>query len=411
MQEYTIDELRIEIINALENYEGEPVVLDLPNCLLKQVLFDTISDYLRFPNENSNFFKVLKKIDFSNVNFDGVYVGGQDLSQFKGISLNPQTINIKSLSGTKLNGVTITGSFDGVRVNYADFTGAKGMLEINPQEVYDKSLVSTVLNGVTITGSFDGVRVNYADFTGAKGMLEINPQEVYDKSLVSTVLNGVEFIGPFDGCDIRDADFTGSTRAVINPQLIKDKRLYATILNGVTITGSFDDVYINSVNFTGSVGAVINPQNICDGNMEKCKFADVFFDGYFDGCKISGADFTNSTGAKMNLNMVRERDSIRSIKFADVTFTDAIDGVGLYDCDFTGSKGACIVINEFVLGNSNLQSNNFKDAQIYGVMTDDIKEKLVNIEGATIVEMISESEKEERIKQYCLTKIKNLGKK
>jgi len=368
MQEYTIDELRIEIINALENYEGEPVVLDLPNCLLKQVLFDTISDYLRFPNENSNFFKVLKKIDFSNVNFDGVYVGGQDLSQFKGISLNPQTINIKSLSGTKLN-------------------------------------------GVTITGSFDGVRVNYADFTGAKGMLEINPQEVYDKSLVSTVLNGVEFIGPFDGCDIRDADFTGSTRAVINPQLIKDKRLYATILNGVTITGSFDDVYINSVNFTGSVGAVINPQNICDGNMEKCKFADVFFDGYFDGCKISGADFTNSTGAKMNLNMVRERDSIRSIKFADVTFTDAIDGVGLYDCDFTGSKGACIVINEFVLGNSNLQSNNFKDAQIYGVMTDDIKEKLVNIEGATIVEMISESEKEERIKQYCLTKIKNLGKK
>lgn len=164
------NELRKIFVEELSKYKGgEPLLLPFETDTLKRLIFvkesiwndNDLSEYYSFALEK----ELLKKIDFTNIPFDNVFVCGMDFTGIKGIKINPQTVYHKNLCRGKFNGVEFIGSFDGTQIEYADFTGSKGA-KINPQTLYQKSLRYTNLCNTEIIGTFDGVDMTYTKTNG-----------------------------------------------------------------------------------------------------------------------------------------------------------------------------------------------------------------------------------------------------
>ena len=207
MENVNIKKIRRVLIEELSKYKEsglkEYITLDIDKEILHDILFK--DHKFAIPND------LWKLLDLSNVSFDGICVEYIDFTKSKGAVIDPQTVWNKDLTGTKLADVKIEGSFDGVYVYGADFTGSDGAV-IDPQKVKYRSLYETKLTDVKIEGTFDDVYVVKTDFIGSNGAI-IDPQTVYDKSLYETKLTDVEIKGSLDGVEVERADFTGSSGA------------------------------------------------------------------------------------------------------------------------------------------------------------------------------------------------------
>ena len=189
-----VEEIRKVLVDELKDYEGEPVLLDIDESVLSQVIFNNYGDVKIFAPE---VYSILNKINFSNVCFDNVCVSEVNFSNCVGVKLHPQTIANQDLRRSTLSGVEIIGPFDGVNIAYTNFKGSKGAI-INPQTVKDKYLVSCIFNGVEFDGPFDNCVIRYSDFTGSKGAL------IDQTKLRKTNDREMSFSRLF-GCNLRDA--------------------------------------------------------------------------------------------------------------------------------------------------------------------------------------------------------------
>ena len=188
MENENIEVLRESLIRELKEYkEGggtEYIYLDTDKKLLHDILFEM--GKIAIPNN------LWKLIDLSNVLFDGVDVQYIDFTGSKGAVINPQEIYEKSLWYTILTDVKILGSLDNVNVVGANFTGSSGAV-INPQKIYGKSLCGTKLTDVKISGSLGGVNVSGADFTGSSGA-KMTADEAEKTKELGTNLTDVEIV-------------------------------------------------------------------------------------------------------------------------------------------------------------------------------------------------------------------------
>lgn len=105
------------------------------------------------------------KIDYSNVDFENVYVKGYDFTGMKHVHINPQKVFNKDLRDTILDGVNITGEFDDAYITRANFTNSKDAL-INPQKIYDRDLRGAILADTLLVNDLNNVQINhYTDFS------------------------------------------------------------------------------------------------------------------------------------------------------------------------------------------------------------------------------------------------------
>ena len=242
-----IERLRSLIIEQLTEYEKsnccKHVKLNVSTEILEKILFDDSignEKKLKIP------FHLLKKIDLTGVSWDGVSVVGMDFSNTKGVSIDPRKVAKKSLLGTKLNNVTLTGTFENVLIQDTDFTGSKGAI-IDPQKLSPNSILGSKLCDTIIVGTFDNVYLSHVDFTGSNGA-KINPLTLASKNIKSSKLCDVEFISYFDDeFDLSNTDFTGSRGAVIRISDEDSKNYKNTNFTDATIINIYEEVYTNIV--------------------------------------------------------------------------------------------------------------------------------------------------------------------
>lgn len=144
-----------------------------------------------------NFFKRLS-VDMNGVNFDNVNIAGFHLSDFKNIHIDLSKVPNKDLSKCTFRGVMLSGDLENSIVNGTDFSGydtdnEKGYLTLDVDKAI--SIKRSKLSGVKVCGSFDGVDITGVDFSGALGDIKIDPQKVKDKWFVCTKLDGVTLVG------------------------------------------------------------------------------------------------------------------------------------------------------------------------------------------------------------------------
>ena len=122
-------------------------------------------------------------IDFKNQ--DITYINFTDTNA----TINPQTVKGKNFDHAILNGLDFKGySWDGVRLSYTNFTGAKN-IDLNPEKVMYPSLYGCILNGIDFKGkAFKGVGLEHADFRGAKNVV-IKESEVWNRNLTTTLFD------------------------------------------------------------------------------------------------------------------------------------------------------------------------------------------------------------------------------
>jgi len=121
---------------------------------------------------------VITKIDYSNVNFDNVYIRGINFKGMKNVVINPQTINKKDLRDTILYGVTIIGSLDDTYITRADFTGSRGAF-LDPTRVYDKDISGTNLSDVVVVNNFKDVKIDDTIFGNDEMIIDIKESNEY----------------------------------------------------------------------------------------------------------------------------------------------------------------------------------------------------------------------------------------
>lgn len=231
--------------------------VELDSELLESILFIQNEDGTK--NIVKDVFFELKSIgaDMSRVSFDNVHISGFYFKGIKNVEINIDRIPNKDISKTSFNGVKITGSLEGAKVNGTDFDGYIGDLTLNPQTVQDKNLCHTHLNGININGSFDDVCIIGMHTEGFKGEIIIDPQKVKDKNLSFVNFDGVILVGRydeisesyedacFDGCNLNSCSFKGCIgRAIINLDKIVPI-LTLTNLTGTELIGTGEYVYIS----------------------------------------------------------------------------------------------------------------------------------------------------------------------
>ena len=176
MKYENIEELRKILIEELTNYESEkPALLPFSNKLLRKILF-TNHEF------NKDVLSIITKIDFSNISFKNFNAYGYNFSKLHGVNINPQKILEKNLCNADCEGVTFTGSFDGVKVRGASFKGSKGA-EIDPQLVFDKDFSYADCEGVTFTGSFDGVNIHETNLKGSNYKKIVNYERKFRQKI------------------------------------------------------------------------------------------------------------------------------------------------------------------------------------------------------------------------------------
>lgn len=153
--------------------------------------------------------------------FDGWDIRGAD---FKGCKGNP-IVNPEKLNGgfdyVNAAGVKIVGGCNDVLITGTSFENAiidKDFF-IDPQKIRNKSLANTKLAGVTIKGSFDGVKIHKTSFKDSKVLNPINLDKIKTENngkLEGNNFNGITFEGELSRFDLIGNSFKGSTGAVID---------------------------------------------------------------------------------------------------------------------------------------------------------------------------------------------------
>lgn len=231
--------------------------VELDSKIFESILFIQNEDGTK--NIVKDVFFGLKSIgaDMNGVSFNNVHISGLYFNGLKNVEINIDSIPNKDISRTSFNGVKVTGSLEGAKVNGTDFEGYIGSLTLNPQMVQDKNLCRTHLRGINVNGSFDGVCVESMDTEGFKGKIIIDPQKVKDKKLSYINFEGVRLVGRydeksntyedacFDDCTLSGCSFKGCIgRVVINLDKIVPI-LLLTNLTGTELIGSGENVYIS----------------------------------------------------------------------------------------------------------------------------------------------------------------------
>lgn len=153
--------------------------------------------------------------------FDGWDIEGAD---FKGCRGNP-IVNPEKLSGgfdyVNAAGVKIVGGCNDVLITGTSFENAiiDKYFFIDPQKIRYKSLAKTKLAGVTIKGSFDGVKIHKTNFKDSKVLSPINLDKIKTENngkLEGNNFNGITFEGELSRFDLIGNLFNGSTGAVID---------------------------------------------------------------------------------------------------------------------------------------------------------------------------------------------------
>lgn len=303
--------IREYLTSKLENYEGKPVRLEIDN--LNDILFG-----YEFPNVKKSFaidLEIAKKIDMSNVSFDGVDVTGFDFTGFTGVSIDPSTLQSRDFTDTKFTGVRFTQPLSHCVLYRTDFTGSEG------------AFLDPSLNSI---------------YSGTK-------------------FSGVSFLGEIYSANLEGCDFTGSFNAVINlngpfPETINS--LIGTVLTDAIIKGAFDECFISNTNFSGAKsangrGVLINPNELIKIgnclNLAGCNFDGVeFTEEVFNSVNMAGANFKGSKGFVVSPSYIVE-GGLNYTKLAGVTFDlSEVEGISLNELigtDFAGSKNACLINN------------------------------------------------------------------
>ncbi|MBQ6282079.1 MAG: hypothetical protein IJK66_00915 [Bacilli bacterium] len=318
---------------------------------MEEILFydDYIKGFRTFALPRS----VLEKIDFSNISFERFKANDFDFTGLHNVKLNPQEIYLRDLSGAKLNGVEITGSFTSVNIVHADLTGAI----VADKEEYKKILLRQKLVS-ELSKVEPGVYVKLK----------------YDSRIIDALL--------FD-YETRDK---GTRKSFAIPLELASKIDYTGI--------DFDNFNARHFDFREFYGVKINPQTVYDKDLIYCKFNGVTFIGPFHGAKIDHSDFTGSSGAYIGpMQLHHERDwnheeviDINSCKFTDVHFIGTLGKDSKYKlkmdfCDFTGSKDAKIDLSG-IDPYSGFRNCVLNGATIYGEFSEDFNLKQVNFTGA-----------------------------
>ena len=120
MERDVIKHIRKGLVEELTTIEGKPRKMKLRSELAEEILFDTDEVGMKtfaLPMD------LMKKIDFSGISFKDFFAVGFDFTEFKGVTIDPQTVFGKDLSFATLNGVTIVNTFDNVTLDGTDFDG------------------------------------------------------------------------------------------------------------------------------------------------------------------------------------------------------------------------------------------------------------------------------------------------
>lgn len=195
-----------------------------------------------------NFFKRLS-VDMKGVNFDNVNIAGFHLSDFKNIHIDLSKVPNKDLSKCTFRGVMLSGNLENSIVNGTDFSGydtdnEKGYLTLDVDKAI--SIKRSKLSGVKVCGSFDGVDITGVDFSGALGDIKIDPQKVKDKWFICTKLDGVTLVGENDIPSFKDTVLIETSfRGIKNKNLVINLdelprytgKVCCCDLTGVTIVG------------------------------------------------------------------------------------------------------------------------------------------------------------------------------
>lgn len=315
-----IEKIRDEFIEKINNVdEGIHILLNYNPKVLESIIFETENGKCIF-DQHGNRKKeykvfalpknVLRKIDFSNIDFSNFKAYEYDFTGLYNVRLNPQTIWERSLKGSTLNGVEFIGPFDGVFLCRTNFSGSKGAV-IEPiklgRRYRDIEIVNCIFKDVTFIG----------------------PIRFISKDL------DIYFS---ESMDIAGSDFTGSTGAVIYPNALINNGLSYCILKDATLAtpikifknlvGDKHMINIKGTNFTGAKQRkLLTTSNMiqlyCIRNMN---FTDTDFNGVHfmnpiaDNTILNNTSFKGSTGAIIDLSKINnERSDISTCDFTDST--------------------------------------------------------------------------------------------
>lgn len=281
----TINSIRQLLIEELKDYEGEPIKLDLNEISgidgLESLIF---KDYVDSNKKNVKIiafsYDVLRKLDLSNVSFDGVAIDNYDFTGLTGVKINPEKVWEKDLINCIFNGVEFIGGFKGCRISRCDFTGSKGAV-IDP---YMRVMSDCKFSGVRFLDNWVGTDVSRCDFTGSTTLMTA-PRDI---DMTCTKLQDVKFAWKIQNCRIDKCDFRGSEGAVIFPEEWKEKSAFGTNFEGVTFrNGWFDGWDIRSASFKNSVGALIDLDMIEDKDVSNTDLTDAYFGPVGEDIKIN----------------------------------------------------------------------------------------------------------------------------
>ena len=320
---YKISEIRQILLEELKDYYGKPILLPYNGKFLQMVVFDKNDKGYYFSSE---MIEVLRKIDFTNIPFDGVSQLAYDCSNYYGIHINPQTLATNDMCGRNFAGVTFIGGFENKLIAGSIFKGSKGAL-INPQSIqivnYSHDLSDIDFADVTFEGNFEKCIITNSSFKGSGGA-KINPQTIAKNSDDYHNLSGIDFAdvtfeGNFEKCIITNSSFKGSKGAVINPQTIATNSngyhdLSSVDFADVAFKGNFKNCIIKNSSFKGSNDAIINVDMLTNKCLKNCNFDSVTLTGNFDGADIEGANFEGSNYHELEKFSNNFRAKIKTLK-------------------------------------------------------------------------------------------------
>jgi len=392
MDEILIKEIRQYLISKLEKYNRKPVLLDLESDLLSEIIFDTV-------RKNGSYAKVfaldediLRKIDFSNISFDGVLVENVNFFPLTGVRLHPQKVFDKSFYNTRLCDVTILGDMESYRDVYisgADFTDALGNVTINPQIVRNRELEDCNFKYCTFVNHFNECSITGSNFKGSEGAI-IDPQTIRYKDLSRCDFADVEFDGSFEGCRIVETCFMKSTGALIPYSLYTEYSTIDDFTDFSDTTILVDD--INKIDLNSIKGfriTVLDFKAICNNLMKyindnKYDVPDkILFNGireyfkkylkcYSGNSIVLDLDedilkkllfinlYEGDTTHRPQLRFAYPIDLLMKINFSNVSF----DNVDVRNICFTGLKG--VKINPQTVYDKNLCLSKFRGVEFIG---------------------------------------------
>lgn len=239
---------------------------------------------------------------------------------YKGRKINDKVFALLSYIGADMEGV----SFDDVKITRHSFRDMDNVY-IDLDRTCDKDLSYVKFENVYLTGSLDGAKLEFTDFTGYRGDVKLDPQCIWDKSLKQVILSGLVIDGSFDDVYIYGTDFKGIRgEAYINPQTIRDKKLEGVNLDGVTLVGEyypetdtygsaiFDGCYIDNTSFRGAKG------HLCI-NLEYLGRDDSFINmGRLGGCDLTGVKIVGSVKCYTGKRDIISKDGTSLLNFSDI---------------------------------------------------------------------------------------------